>query len=95
MSEAATNLEQLKQQAESQMRRAAPPLPGKDPKKRKVDQDEEVEEGTVGRFSYAADAAIAAGSTCLMASCGFNRSVACHMMQCRCSTAILACVQRC
>lgn len=80
MVEAATSLEQLKQQAEAQQRRRAPPLSGKEPKKRKLDgqdaeDDEQEQEGIVSRYTYAAADAIAAGSTCLMASCGFNRYI--------------------
>lgn len=80
MSEAATTtpaeMEQLKQQAEAQMRRSAPPLSGKHAKRRKTGQEGDerhADDTVVGRFSYAADTAIAAGSNCLMASCGFNR----------------------
>lgn len=78
------DLEQLKQQAEAQQRRRAPPLSGQQPQKKKPkvdggeeqgEDDEEEQEGAVGRFAYAAAGAIAAGSTCLMASCGFNRCV--------------------
>lgn len=83
MSEAATTtpaeMEQLKQQAEAQMRRSAPPLSGKHAKRRKTGQEGDerhADDTVVGRFSYAADTAIAAGSNCLMASCGFNRCVA-------------------
>lgn len=83
MLEAATttpaDMEQLKQQAEAQMRRSAPPLSGQHAKRRKTGQEShegQAEDTVVGRFSYAADAAIAAGSSCLMASCGFNRCVA-------------------
>lgn len=79
------SLELLKQQAEAQMRRPAPPLSGQEAKKRKLDNEEQkngggdaaaaaaAEGGGVARFAYAADTAIAAGSTCLSASCGFNR----------------------
>lgn len=72
------DLEQLKRDAEAQQRRRAPPLAGQQSKKRRLDDpdaadDEQDEEGPVSRFSYAADTEIAAGSTCFMASCGFNR----------------------
>lgn len=70
------DLQELKEQAEAQQRRRAPPLAGKDPKRRKTaggEEEDDDPEGTVARFSYAAADAIAAGSTCLMASCGFNR----------------------
>jgi hypothetical protein len=72
------DLEQLKRDAEAQQRRRAPPLAGQKPKRRKIDDtdaadDGQDEEGPVSRFSYAADREIAAGSTCFMASCGFNR----------------------
>lgn len=77
--------EQLKQQAEAQQRRRAPPLSNQQPQKKKPKLDsgeeqddgdkEEEQEGAVGRFAYAAADAIIAGSTCLMASCGFNRCV--------------------
>lgn len=73
-------LEALKAAAEGQQCRRAPPLlAGSDPKRRRTDgqqrpdDDEEHAEGAVGRFSYAAADAIAAGSACLLASCGFNR----------------------
>jgi hypothetical protein len=70
------DLQELKEQAEAQQRRRAPPLAGRDTKRRKTaggEEEEEEAEGAVARFSYAAADAIAAGSTCLMASCGFNR----------------------
>jgi hypothetical protein len=80
MSEATNvDLEKLKEQAEAQQRRRAPPLAGHNSKRQKVDgqageeDEEEEQEGTVSRFAYAAADAIAQGSTCLMASCGFNR----------------------
>jgi hypothetical protein len=80
MSEAATSvhLEKVKEQAEAQQRRRAPPLAGHNSKRQKVNgqaagDEEEEQEGAVSRFAYAAADAIAQGSTCLMASCGFNR----------------------
>jgi hypothetical protein len=62
-------MDELRRQAEAEMRRPAPPLGDEPPSKKHKPGDETA----VERFSYAAVESLMQGCTCILATCGFRR----------------------